>query len=126
MTFLPLTSKCPCRTKLPRLFLGAGKPHSLYHAIKPALQKLEQVISGNTLHPFGFFKIAAELPLEYSVNATDFLLFPQLQTILRVFYTSLTMLSGRIAPSRNTAFVRITALSFQEELDALSSAKLAN
>jgi len=38
----------------------------------------------------------------------------------------LTMLSRRVTPSGNAAFVRITALSLQKELDALSPAELAD
>jgi hypothetical protein len=43
-----------------------------------------------------------------------------------MFYASLTVLSRRITPSGNAAFVRITALGLQKELGALSPAELAD
>jgi len=112
--------------KLPCFFFGAAKAHSLNNIINPPFEELQQIFSGNAFHPFGLFKIAAELTLKNSIHPSDFLLLPQLQAVFRLFDAGLAVLAGRIAPAGDAAFIRITTLSLQKELHALSSAELTN
>lgn len=100
--------------ELPRFLLCAGKTHALYHVVEPALQKLEQVVSGYSFHALGLFEITTELTLENAINAPDFLLFPQLQTIFRLLDPGLSMLPRRITPPRDAAFICITTLRLEK------------
>jgi hypothetical protein len=112
--------------QLTRLFLGSCKSHSLHDAVQPALQELQQVVTGHALHALGFFKIAAELSFKDTVNTADFLFFPELQAVFRLLYPALPVLSGRIAPPGDCAFIRKTTLRFQKKLGTFSPAELAN
>jgi hypothetical protein len=80
--------------ELTRLFFGTGEAHSLDNAIKSSLQELQQIVASDALHAFGFLKVSPELTFKHTVDTTDFLLFPELQTVFRLFYPALTMLSG--------------------------------
>jgi hypothetical protein len=68
----------PVPYQLPRLLLGSGKTHPLYHAIEPSLKELQQVIAGDAFHAFCLLEISAELPFENSVHTPDFLFLPEL------------------------------------------------
>jgi hypothetical protein len=112
--------------ELPCFLLGAGKTHSLNNVIKPSLEQLQQVVARNALHSLSLLKITAKLTFQHTVDAPNFLFFPELYAIFRLFDSRLTMLTRRITSSGNSAFIRIAALRFQKELGPLSPAKLTD
>jgi hypothetical protein len=70
--------------------------------------------------------IVAELLFKNSIDASDFLLFPELDAIIGMFRPTLTMLTGRVIPSLHGAFVRVASISFQEQLRLFTAAEPAN
>ena len=112
--------------QLPRLGPGVREVHAEYDVIEPALQKLDEVVAGDALHPLGLFEITAELPLQDAVETPDLLLFPQLSRVLRELDPPLAVLPRRIASPDDRAFIRITPLRLQEQLGAFPSAELAD
>jgi hypothetical protein len=112
--------------KLPCFLLGSGKTHSLNNVIKPSFEKLQKVVARNALHSLSLLKITAKLALQHTVDAPNFLFFPELYAIFRLFDSRLAMLSRRIASSGDSAFIRIATLGFQKELRPLSPAKLTD
>ena len=74
--------------------------------------------------PLSFDKVLVKLALHDPVKPAHFLLLAQLKSELRrSSRTALSVLPGRIVAPFDGAFVRVTALSFQKELEVLSPAK---
>jgi len=116
----------PVPHELPSFLLGTSKTHSLNNVIKSSFEELQQIIARNTLHPLSFLKITAELTFQHTVYAPNFLFFPELYAIFRLFYSRLAMLSGRKASSGDSALIRVATLSFKKELRTLSPAELTD
>jgi hypothetical protein len=112
--------------QLSRFFLGAGKSHPLHNVIQPPLKKLQQVITGDPLHPLGLLKVAPELTLQNTIDAADLLFLTQLDTVFRLLDPPLAMLTRWIASPDDPAFIGITPLRLQKQFRAFPSAELAD
>jgi hypothetical protein len=83
--------------------------------------------NGDAARPVGHFEVAAELVLEYAVDALDLLLLTQLQPVAyELRLAQLAVLPGRQVALFDRALFRVAALSLQEKLHAFTPAKPAN
>ena len=109
--------------------LGAAgaESHAVDHAIEPALQVLHHVVAGDALLVRGLFEPAAELPLEYAVDAADLLLFAKLQAIADDFRLAVfAMLPWDEVALFDGALLAVAAFPFEKQLHALAPAEPAN
>jgi hypothetical protein len=59
------------------------------------------------------------LIFQYAIDSFDFLFFTKLGSILGKLFSTLTVLSRRIAPPLNGALFRIASLALEKELEIL-------
>src|SRR5512136_1841889 len=93
--------------KLPGFIPGVGKSQPIDQVVQTTFQEEEEVGTGDPLHPFSPLEEVPELLFHQPVHALDPLLLPQLQGIVGKLYPSLAMLSRRIAPPIDGAFIGI-------------------
>jgi hypothetical protein len=101
---------------LPGLCARIADPKTETGVIQPALQKGEQVFTGNPLHFLSHFKIFMELGLQNAVSAFHLLLFTKLGAVLGHFTPGLSMLAGRYLPLCHRTFAGIATVALQKEL----------
>src|SRR3990170_998458 len=104
---------------------GHREPELVDDVVQTALQKDQQIIAGLALHPIRFFENIPELLFQEPVDPLGLLLLPQLNAIIAVLGTSLTVLAGGISPPLDGALVGEATVSFQVEFDTLSPAEPA-
>jgi hypothetical protein len=121
----PVYHNMPVFDKLSCLAPVGSKAHAKYHGVETAFYELEKHFSGNSLLSFGFMKILSELPFKKSVHFSDLLLFSQLHAVIGQFLKALAMLSGRIFSPLNSAFLRMTPVSFKKKLFPFPAANSA-
>lgn len=113
--------------ELPRLVSGGGKTDPENSVIQAALKHDQQVFTSDTLLLFGLFEEKPELLFEHPVHALYFLLLPQLDRVIRLFFKSrLTMLTRSERPSLKGAFIREATVTLMIKLQVLSSATTAD
>jgi hypothetical protein len=85
--------------KLPALDTRIGKSQPVGDVIYSTLQQDKQIGTGNSALPFRSNKKQMKLLLGKTVHAFDFLLFSELDTVIRRFSSAtFTVLSRRIPP----------------------------
>jgi hypothetical protein len=109
--------------KKPGFFTGCRKPDPVRHIIQTPLEHTEQILSRNTLLPFGLGERSTELALKDAVNALQFLLFAKLSAVLRHSLTTLPMLSRRVRTTFHGAFFGHAAGALQKQLNSFSTAQ---
>jgi hypothetical protein len=98
--------------KMSPLCSGVCKAETINHIIKPTFEKHQQIGSGNALFTVRFFKKQTKLLFRKTVGVLNFLLFAELDTIVRGFSApTLPMLTGSITSPVKGAFIGITAVS---------------
>jgi hypothetical protein len=102
--------------ELPGFVPGVGKSQPIDQVVQATFQEDEEVGPGDALHPFGFFEEVPELILQYPVHALDPLFLPQLEAVVGELDPALAVLSRRVGPAIDGAFVGITPLPFEVEL----------
>jgi hypothetical protein len=102
--------------KLPGTVPVRRKPHPVNHIVQPRLKKLKQHFTGHTFFPLSPAKSSPELFFKKTINFSDFLFFPELNTIVRKLAPALAMLSGRILSPLNSALLCIASIPFEEKL----------
>src|SRR4029078_5471242 len=107
---------------LTRLIARGAEAHAVHHRIQAAFQKLQQCLTGNALALIGFGVSLAELALEHTVDAANFLFFAQLRGIAGEPALLLSVLPGRIAAALHRTLVREALLALQKQLLALAPA----
>jgi hypothetical protein len=112
--------------ELPRLSAGFGKPQAKDNVVKPHLEDAQQVFAGRPTTPHRFAKVAAELPLEYTVGVACLLFFSQLDAVLGLLAATGGLMPRRIWPSAgvNRALRRKAPVALQKELDSFPPAEL--
>jgi hypothetical protein len=100
--------------QLSRLSPRIGKTHSEDHIIKTSFQKKQQIGACYSFLSVGLFKITPELSFQQAIHPFKFLLFPQLNPIIGVFLTDLTMIPWGITPSFKGTFFTVTPVPFEE------------
>jgi hypothetical protein len=108
--------------QLTRFSPRAPEPHPVNHVVEAAFQQLQQVLPGHSLAPVGLFKVAAKLALQDPVDPFGLLLLPQLLTVLGKFLAGLPVLSRRVTFPGHTAFISVTAITFQVEFISFAAA----
>jgi hypothetical protein len=98
----------------------------LDNVIKSSFKKLQEVVARNTLHALSLLKITAKLALQHTVDTPNFLFFPELYAIFRLFDSPLAMLPRRITSSGYSALIRVAALGLKKEFHPLSPTELTN
>src|SRR3954453_7096543 len=93
--------------------------------VEPALEQLEKVLAGLAGTPVGFLVVAAELLLEYAVDARALLLLPLLQEVLGVLGAPTTVLTRRVRPDLDGALRGLALAALEEQLHLLAAATLA-
>ena len=100
------------------------KSHPVDGVVKTTLQQQEQVLASDAAPAFGQGKHPAKRFLQGAVDAFEFLLLTQLDTVLgRLPTSALTVLSRRVTPPLYCTFIGVAALSLEEKLDSLSPAQ---
>ena len=61
--------------QLTGLGTARSKSHSIHYIVQAALQKNQQVFTGDAFLALGLFKVGAELPFQYAIDSTRFLFF---------------------------------------------------
>jgi hypothetical protein len=108
--------------QLARFVSRVGKPQSVDGAVQSSLQKREKNLAGDALLPICLFKGIAKLIFQYAIDSFDLLFFTKLGSILGKLFSTLTVLSRRIAPPFNGALFRIAPLAFEKKFKIFSSA----
>jgi hypothetical protein len=98
---------------LSRLGPRVGKSQAIGDVIESTLQQNKQVCTGNSALPLRPGKKQVELLFGKGVHSFYFLLFPQLNTIIRRFSAAtFAVLPRRVTPPIKGALVRIAAITF--------------
>ncbi len=92
---LAINTDCLMGNQLTRLGTSRAEAHAVNHVIQTALQQLQQVLASSAFTAGGFLVVAAELTLEHAVDATNFLLFAQLSTVIGQASTTLAVYTRR-------------------------------
>src|SRR5579875_4233302 len=100
-----------------------AEPHE--HVVEAALERAQQVLTGDARLAGGLLVIDPELALEHAVVALGLLLLAQLQAVLALLLAAAPMLAGRVAAALDAALVREAALALEEQLLTLAAALLA-
>nr|VFK28655.1 MAG: hypothetical protein BECKMB1821G_GA0114241_104011 [Candidatus Kentron sp. MB]VFK32230.1 MAG: hypothetical protein BECKMB1821I_GA0114274_103111 [Candidatus Kentron sp. MB]VFK75762.1 MAG: hypothetical protein BECKMB1821H_GA0114242_103111 [Candidatus Kentron sp. MB] len=69
--------------KLASLTPRRSKPHTKYYIIQPAFKHPQQILTRRSLLTIRLLIQNTELPFKHTINATNLLLFTQLQSIIR-------------------------------------------
>src|SRR3954470_1244325 len=93
--------------------------------VEPTLEQLEKVLAGLAGTPVGFLVVAAELLLEYAVDARTLLLLPLLQEVLGVLGAAAAVLTRRVRADLDRALRGLALAALEEQLHLLAAATLA-
>src|SRR5215217_2838925 len=74
---------------------GPGEAGAVHHVVQPALQQLQQVVTGLAGTPRGLVVVADELLLENAVREACLLLLAELEQVLRLLRPAAAVLAGR-------------------------------
>ena len=109
--------------QLARLGAGRSEAHAVDHVVQPALQELQQSFAGRSRTARRLLIIVAELALQHSVHAAQFLLLAQLQSVLR---QALLALALHAAGRHFELALRLERLdtALQEQIGSLSARQL--
>jgi hypothetical protein len=92
--------------KLPALGTRIGKSQPVGNVVESTLQQDKQIGTGNSALPLRSNKKQMKLLLGKTIHAFDFLLFSQLDTVIRRFSSAtFTVLSRRIPPPVKGTFI---------------------
>src|SRR5581483_1233168 len=116
----------PVAHELAGLGARGRKPEPVGDVVEPPLEELQQHVAGDTLAPVGEVEVAAELPLEQTVDAPELLLLAELDRVLRELRPRLAVLAGRIIAPLDGALVRVAPLALQKQLEPLPPAEAAD
>jgi hypothetical protein len=112
--------------ELPGFSPRACKTQTIDHVVQARLQQKEQVFACNALFSKSRLEVDSKLFFKDAVNPLDFLLFPELGSIVREFPPKVSVLPGRIAPSLDGTLVGVASLTLEEQLGVVPSAESAN
>src|SRR6266849_6074462 len=111
---------------LARLCAARTEPHAVRDGIQTRFQQLEEALASHALAARGLGVGLAELALEQPVDAAQLLLLAQLLAeIGHAAAALLAVLSRRVAPPLDRAFVGEALLALEEELFSLAAALAA-
>src|SRR4030042_4938156 len=98
--------------KLPCLPSGGRESHFIDYIIQPAFKYEQKVYSRYSFFLFSLVIVSPKLSFQCAIDPFYFLLFSQLQLIIRDLPAApLTMLPRRIRPSFKGAFIAVTTVS---------------
>ena len=123
---LTVNRKVTMGYQLSRFGTAGGKAQTIHYIVQTAFQQTKQVFTGHALLAVSQLKIMTELTFQNAVVALGLLLGTQLDSILRSFLASLTMLARCICSADHCTLVGIASLTLQEELLTFAAAKSAN
>src|SRR5882672_6799458 len=110
--------------ELARLGARRGKAHAVDDVVEPRLQELEELLARGARATRRLLVVAAELALEHPVHAAEFLLLPQLQTVVGQPLPALALDAARRHLELALALQRLgTAL--EKQIGALAASELA-
>src|SRR3954447_21057721 len=75
---------------------GARESGTVDHVVEPALEELQQVVTGLARTTAGLRVVAVELLLEHAVGEAGLLLLPQLEEVLALLDAAAAVLAGRV------------------------------
>src|SRR5262245_46888345 len=102
-----------------------GETSAVDHVVEPALEDLEQVLTGLAGLAVGFLVVVAELLLEDAVDAAGLLLLTKLELVLRLLGTAAAVPTRRVRTDLDGALRGLALLALEEELGLLPAAELA-
>ena len=112
---------------LPGLCTTGGQTHPVKHTVQAAFEAAQQVLTGDALHPCGFFKGVAELTFQNAVNPADLLLFAELQAVAyQLSLAVFPVLSGDKIATFDGALLRVATFAFQKQFHAFAPAESAD
>ena len=112
----PIDQKVPVENVLPGLGTRVGKAQPVNDVVQTALQQYKKIRAGDAFLAIRPFKKQMKLFLGKAVHPLYFLLFTQLDAIVRKLpAAALTMFARWISPAIKGTFIRITAIAFQKE-----------
>src|SRR5690606_6413162 len=95
------------------------------HVVEPALQDLEEVLTGLAGLPARLLVVVVELPLEHAVDPAGLLLLPELELVLRLLRPAAAVLTRRVRADLDRALGGLALGALEEELGLLAAAELA-
>src|SRR6185503_8745284 len=113
--------------QLTRLRPRRREAQAIRHVVEPALEQLQQRLTGNAARPLRLFEVEAELILEHAVDALHLLLLAQLHTVaLQLRLPRLAVLAWREVAFLDGALLGVAALALEEQLHSLTTAQAAD
>src|SRR5262245_18666707 len=97
----------------------------MHDVVKPAFQQAQKLLAGVLRRARGKLEVAAELALQEAVETLELLLLAQALAVLRLLAAA-DVHARRLIAAFDGALGAFTARAFQIQLDALTSAQLAN
>jgi hypothetical protein len=92
-----------------------GETEAIHHIVQTAFEQDQQVGTGNTFLPIGFFKKQPKLLFRKAVGILDLLLFAQLYAVVRWFAAApLSMVTGSVSSAIEGAFVGVATVTLQK------------
>src|SRR3954452_24799661 len=73
-----------------------GEPGAVHHVVEPALEELQQVVTGLAGSPAGLGVVVVKLLLEHAVGESSLLLLTQLEQVLALLDPAAAVLAGRV------------------------------
>src|SRR5262245_18518176 len=114
----------PVPDELPCLRTGGGEAKTVGDVVEPPFEQLQECFASNTASALRLFEVTTELILQHAVNALDLLLLAQLHAVSNELRLSrLAVLAGHKVALFKRALLRIAALAFEEQFDALAAAE---
>src|SRR6185503_4827086 len=113
--------------QLTRLRPRRREAQAIRHVVEPALEQLQQRLTGDAAGPLRLFEVEAELILEHAVDALHLLLLAKLHAVaLQLRLAGLAMLTRCEVALLNRAFFGVAALALEEQLHAFATAQAAH
>ncbi len=113
--------------ELPRLRALGREPETVGDVVEPALEQLQQRLTGDAAGAVRHLEVAAELVFEHAVDALDLLLLTQLHAVAHhLRLAQLAVLTGRQVALLDRALLRVAALPLEEQLHPLAAAQAAD
>src|SRR5271154_6634077 len=94
---------------LARLASGFGKTHAIDRIIQSLFKQLKQGLTRDAFSTGSFYEVFTELAFKKTIDPFDLLFFTQLKTILGVFPAFLSMLTGGISSTLESAFFSLAS-----------------
>ena len=105
---------------------GFAEVQAVRDVIETTLDERQHVLTGDALHVGRHVVVLAELGFKDAVCAADLLLFTQLQTVLGLLLSALTVHSRRGMAKGHRALFGVALVALQKQLGAFSAALSAN